>query len=234
MARSRINPGKASGAKSARSVASRSKASPPKASSAGTGTKKTTKSASAPKKAVAKKAPAKRKTGRSTRVTKAVKSSKRNSSAKAGQVAASSPPEDDGQHVPAKPVPKTRLNDAQLAEFRKMLLDKRRELVGDVDHLTREALRRSRSEAAGDLSSMPIHMADIGTDNWEQEFTLGLIDTERTLLHEIDEALGRIDNRTYGVCLATHKPITLARLRAKPWAKYCIRHARLLEQGRAS
>ncbi|MHC4234990.1 MAG: TraR/DksA family transcriptional regulator, partial [Planctomycetota bacterium] len=83
-----------------------------------------------------------------------------------------------------------------------------------------------------DLSSMPIHMADIGSDNWEQEFTLGLIDNERLLLREIDEALQRINANTYGICLATRKPISAARLRAKPWAKYCIEYARLREQGR--
>ena len=134
---------------------------------------------------------------------------------------------------PAVKFPKTRLSDAQLAEFRGLLLSKRRELVGDVDNLTNEALRRSRSEASGDLSSMPIHMADIGSDNWEQEFTLGLIANERALLEEIDEALQRIEQRTYGMCLATRKRIGIARLRAKPWAKYTIEHARLIEQGRA-
>ena len=130
------------------------------------------------------------------------------------------------------PLPKSRLSPEQLAEFRQKLLDKRHDLIGDVDNLTNEALRRSRQEAAGDLSSMPIHMADIGSDNWEQEFTLGLITNERTLLKEIDEALERIDNGTYGICLATHRPINVTRLRAKPWAKYCIEYARLREQGR--
>ncbi len=124
------------------------------------------------------------------------------------------------------------MSDAQLEEFKQGLLDKRRELVGDVDNLTAEALRFRRSEAAGDLSSMPIHMADIGSDNWEQEFTLGLIGNERALLREIDDALQRIADRTYGVCLGTGKRIALSRLRAKPWAKYCIEYARLHEQGR--
>lgn len=175
----------------------------------------------------------------STKKTAKTKAAKRTSSTKRALLSQAStnhrqPPtstEDDG-YLPPKPVPKTRLTDQQLAEFRTLLLAKRLELVGDVDHLTREALHRGHSEAAGDLSSMPIHMADIGTDNWEQEFTLGLIDTERALLHEIDDALDRLTSRIYGVCIDTHKPITLARLRAKPWAKYCIKQARLHEQGR--
>ena len=133
---------------------------------------------------------------------------------------------------PAAAPPKSRLSSSQMDEFRKRLLDKRRELVGDMDNLTNEALRRNRQEAAGDLSSMPIHMADIGSDNWEQEFTLGLISNERTLLKEIDGALQRVEAGTYGICLATHQPINVARLRAKPWAKYCIEYARQREQGR--
>ncbi len=131
-------------------------------------------------------------------------------------------------------LPKTKLTRKQLKEFRELLLAKRRELVGNVGNLTDEALGRNRREAAGDLSAMPIHMADLGSDNWEQEFTLGLIANERKLLREIDAALARIEDRTYGICLATHNPISPERLRAKPWAKYCIEYARAREAGRVS
>lgn len=124
-------------------------------------------------------------------------------------------------------IPKTKLTKKQLHEFERMLLEKRRELVGDMENLTNEAL--SGNEASGNRSSAPFHMADAGSDNWEQEFTIGLIENERALVREVDEALQRIEDRTYGVCLATHCPIDLARLRAKPWAKYCIEYARLRE-----
>ena len=130
------------------------------------------------------------------------------------------------------PTPKTTLSAEDLDEFRTLLLHKRAELVGDVHNLTSEALRTDQMNTAGNLSSMPIHLADIGTDNWEQEFTLGLIENERQLLKEIDAALSRIDDKTYGVCEATHKPITKHRLRAKPWARYCIEYARAKEHGR--
>jgi RNA polymerase-binding protein DksA len=128
--------------------------------------------------------------------------------------------------------PKTYLTKKQLEEFRQLLLLKRAELVGDVDHLTREAFSRD-GQGEGEHSAMPIHMADLGTDNWEKEFTLGLIENEQALIREIDAALSRITNRTYGMCLATHQQISLARLRAKPWAKYCIEYARAREEGRA-
>ena len=81
---------------------------------------------------------------------------------------------------------------------------------------------------------MPIHMADIGTDNYEQEFALGLMDGERKLLREIDDALEHFEQGTYGICEGTGKPIPKARLEAQPWARYCVDYARMLEQGLAA
>ena len=126
---------------------------------------------------------------------------------------------------------KTPFSKAELETFREMLLEKRRALIGDMNGIEAEALRTNRQEGSGDLSNMPTHPADIGTDNFEQEFTLGLLESERTLLSEINSALERIDNNTYGVCQGTGQPIGAARLKARPWAKYCIDYAKLLEKG---
>jgi DnaK suppressor protein len=123
------------------------------------------------------------------------------------------------------------LSAADAKHFRELLLEKRREILKNVTEFEDEALRKSRLDATGDLSCMPIHMADLGTDNYEQEFSLGLMDSERKLLREIDNALGRIENKTYGICQGTGKPISRARLEAQPWARYCVEYARLLEQG---
>ncbi len=140
--------------------------------------------------------------------------------------------------VPAPPPPeaaqpvKTYLIAKELKEFKGLLLAKRAELAGDVENLTSEALNR-KFGGANEQSSMPIHMADLGSDTWEQDFTLGLIANEQALVREIDDALARIEDKTYGICVATDKPISMERLRAKPWAKYCIEYARLREEGRA-
>ena len=94
-------------------------------------------------------------------------------------------PSDDEQ------APKTRLSAADLAHYKALLLQKRREILGSVSEIEGEALRKSRLDASGDLSSMPIHMADLGTDNFDQEFSLELMDSERRLLaeyHERDKA----------------------------------------------
>lgn len=120
-----------------------------------------------------------------------------------------------------------KLTRRELQKFKGLLLAKRNELLGNVSSMEIEALRRESS----DLSKLPIHMADLGTDNYDQEFTLGLMDSERKLVKEIDEALDRTENGTYGICEGSGEPIPKARLDAIPWAKYCVACARLLERG---
>jgi RNA polymerase-binding protein DksA len=123
------------------------------------------------------------------------------------------------------------LTKTELNNFKKLLLEKRLEILSDVTKIENESLKKSRLDATGDLSNVPIHMADIGTDNFEQEFALDLMDSERKLLDEIHRALERIEDGTYGICEGTGKPIPKARLKAQPWARYCVEYARKIEQG---
>ena len=125
-----------------------------------------------------------------------------------------------------------KLTKANVEFFRGLLLQKRKEIFQNVFEIEGEALKKSRLDASGDLSSMPIHMADIGTDNYEQEFALDLMDSERRILHEIDDALQRVEEGVYGVCEGTGQPIPKARLEAQPWARYCVEYARMVEEGR--
>ena len=120
---------------------------------------------------------------------------------------------------------KTKLSRKELNEYRELLLHKRRQLVGDLHAMEDQALR----SGGGNLSHMPIHMADIGTDTFDQDFTLSLAENERQQLREIDAALQRIEDMSYGVCQMTGKPIPKARLEAKPWAKYTVEAARIIE-----
>jgi len=126
---------------------------------------------------------------------------------------------------------KKHLTKAELEYFKQMLMDKRKELLINVHEIGDEALKKSRLDASGDLSSMPIHMADLGSDTFEQEFALGLLDSEVQLLREIDDALVRIEQGSYGLCEGTGEQIPKARLEAKPWARYCVEYARKVEQG---
>ena len=126
---------------------------------------------------------------------------------------------------------KNQLTKADFEHFKQLLINKRKELLVNVNEIGDEALKKSRMDASGDLSSMPIHMADLGSDNFEQEFALGLLDSEVRLLGDIDHALTRIEEKTYGICEGTGVQIRKARLEAKPWARYSVDYARKLEQG---
>jgi RNA polymerase-binding protein DksA len=123
------------------------------------------------------------------------------------------------------------MTQAELDNFRQVLLDLRNRLKGDVSHLTGEALRHAGGEASGNLSNTPIHMADLGTDNFEQEFTLSLLENEERALDEIADALDRVQHGTFGQCEECHKEIPRARLHALPYARHCVDCARKLEQG---
>jgi RNA polymerase-binding transcription factor DksA len=128
---------------------------------------------------------------------------------------------------------KSKLTAKELASFRELLVEKLKEIVGDVQHIESGALKTSRQDSAGDLSSMPIHMADIGSDNYEQEFSLGLMDSERKIVREIHEAIKRIQEGTYGICEGTGEPIPKMRLKGIPWTRYCVKFAELVEKGMA-
>ena len=114
-----------------------------------------------------------------------------------------------------------------MKKFEALLLQKRSEILGDVNHMKEETLKKERS----DLSNVPFHMADAGSDNFEMENTLGLMDEEVKLLEEIDAALGRIEKKTYGICEGSGEPIPKSRLEAIPWARYCVAYKELLEKG---
>jgi DnaK suppressor protein len=119
------------------------------------------------------------------------------------------------------------LKPAEIKKFQTMLLVKLNNILGNVTSMETEALRRNRS----DLSNMPTHMADLGTDNYEIENILGLMDSERKILMEINDSLNRIEDNTYGICENCGKQIPKQRLDAIPWARYCVACATLLEKG---
>lgn len=116
---------------------------------------------------------------------------------------------------------RTRFGTKERNEFRELLLQRRTLIVGDVNHMQDNALSNSVAAAAGDLSTVPYHMADVGTDNFEHEFLLGLIENEEEELRQIDEALKQLEEGTYGIC-SCGKAIPKTRLRALPYAKVCI------------
>ncbi|MDZ7618569.1 MAG: TraR/DksA C4-type zinc finger protein [Patescibacteria group bacterium] len=114
--------------------------------------------------------------------------------------------------------------------YRDQLLTLRARLRGDVNHMAEVALNKNRMDGSGDISSMPIHMADIGSDNFEQEFTLTLMQSEEDILGKIEGSLERIEEGTYGTCEECGARIPKTRLNAIPYAETCVRCAERLEQ----
>ena len=123
---------------------------------------------------------------------------------------------------------KSPLSRKELNAFKKLLLAKRREVMQALDSMETQALRSD----SGETSSMPIHMADVGSDAYDQDLKLGLSASERERVVDIDAALQRIADGTYGICESSGKPIKMARLNAKPWARFGIDAARKLEPRR--
>lgn len=109
--------------------------------------------------------------------------------------------------------------------FKEMLLALLHRLRGDVQNMADAALNKTRSESSGDLSTMPNHMADIGSDNYEQGLTLTLMESEEVVLEQVQAALERISNGVYGLCVECQGKIPKTRLKALPYTPYCVKCA---------
>lgn len=130
------------------------------------------------------------------------------------------------QPTAERPKAKTVLGKKDLGRFRSLLLKKRAELVGDVSTMEEEALRGE----SGSLSNLPQHIADQGSETYEQALQLEIAAADRKLVKEIDDAMKRIEDGTYGMCELTGRPISIPRLEELPWARYSIEAARELER----
>lgn len=110
-----------------------------------------------------------------------------------------------------------------LKEFKKIVLKRKEEILDDFRHISDDTLRKSQKEASGDISGYTYHMADVATDNYDREFSLGLASNERKSLYELDDALKRIEEGSFGICDDCKGMITKIRLKAVPSARLCIK-----------
>lgn len=127
----------------------------------------------------------------------------------------------------AKPLTKK-----EVEQHRDLLLKLRDRVIDEISFLANDNLNKSSKDASGDLSSYSFHMADQGTDNFDREFAASLLNNEHDVLYEIEEALRRIDAGTYGVCEQSGQPIERERLRALPFARYCVAVQTEMERGK--
>ena len=102
------------------------------------------------------------------------------------------------------------------------LLDLRDRLLRQMSGLAKES--------AEELQGYSLHMADSGTDNFDRDFALSLLSSDQDAIYEIEEALKRIEKRTYGICELTGKTIPKARLDAIPWTRFTVEAQAQLER----
>jgi RNA polymerase-binding transcription factor DksA len=121
---------------------------------------------------------------------------------------------------------------ADMRPFRKVLEQLRSRLRGDVSTMADAALGTGGNQDQGVSSTQPVHMDDLSSEAFDQEFTLSLMENEEDTLQMIDEALARIRHKTFGTCIECNGIITKKRLEALPYAPTCIRCAEKLEQKR--
>ncbi len=116
--------------------------------------------------------------------------------------------------------------------FHKLLIELRTHLTEGIELHSEETLKRSAKDDAGDLSSYGQHMADAGTDTFDRDFALSLVSSEQDALSEIEAAINRIYDGTYGVCEITGKAIAKDRLGAVPFTRYSTEAQKDLERNR--
>ena len=107
-------------------------------------------------------------------------------------------------------------------QFCQHLLELREQLVKQMDGLA--------EESAQEMAGYSLHMADSGTDNFDRDFALSLLSSDQDAVYEIEEALKRIEKKTYGVCELTGKVIPKARLEAIPWTRFTVEAQAQLER----
>jgi DnaK suppressor protein len=116
--------------------------------------------------------------------------------------------------------------------YHKLLIDLRKHLTEGIERHSEETLKRSVKDDAGDLSSYGQHMADAGTDTFDRDFALSLVSNEQEALSEIEAAIKRIRDGTYGICEITAKPISKERLLAVPFTRYSADAQKQIERNR--
>jgi RNA polymerase-binding transcription factor DksA len=111
----------------------------------------------------------------------------------------------------------------------------------DAEHARLEAIRagfsaehlrdETEEESTSELSHLAQHQADVGTETFEREKDFSILEQVEAELAEVQRALSRLDDGTYGRCEACHEPISDERLEAQPAARFCVTHQAAAESG---
>ncbi len=117
---------------------------------------------------------------------------------------------------------KNKMDKKKIAQYQKILFDLKEKIVSDIKQISNHASPSERSDS-GDVSGHVMHLADVATDMYDREFSLGLASNDRELLLKIDEALKRIEGNSFGSCEECGTAIREIRLKALPYVKNCLK-----------
>jgi RNA polymerase-binding protein DksA len=137
-----------------------------------------------------------------------------------------------------KPVPKPakrplpKFSKRELDRFKAKLLAEKNKVLEEMSELQENNLKQSISDASGENSRYTYHLGDVASLSYGREFSMGLAERQQKYLEEIDEALERIEEGTYGICKVTGEQISAERLEEVPVAKYSVKGKEMLERRR--
>ncbi|MBN1600647.1 MAG: hypothetical protein JW915_03510 [Chitinispirillaceae bacterium] len=118
----------------------------------------------------------------------------------------------------------------QLDFFKDKLLTEKQRVLEEMDELQQSNLKQSISDSAGEISRYSYHLGDVASLSYGREFSMGLAERQQKYLEQVDEALQRIDDGTYGICKVTGELIDVERLEEVPVAKYSVKGKELMER----
>ena len=118
---------------------------------------------------------------------------------------------------------KNKFSKKELKEFKAIILKRKEEIDDEIKHISDDTLKKSQKDASGDISGYTYHMADVATDNYDREFSLGLASNDRQSLYDLNDALKRIEDGVFGLCEDCKRLITKVRLKAVPQARLCVK-----------
>ncbi|MBN1869986.1 MAG: TraR/DksA C4-type zinc finger protein [Candidatus Omnitrophica bacterium] len=127
-------------------------------------------------------------------------------------------------------MPENNLDKKKIDYYKKRLMKLKENFMRDITNMSKDP--GAQNGDSGDVSGHVLHMADVATDMYDREFNLGLASSEREVLNRIEQALKRIDDKTFGACIECKKPIPAARLKAIPYTETCLRCQEKIETKR--
>lgn len=125
---------------------------------------------------------------------------------------------------------KKKLNKKELDYFKKKLLGEKKKVLEEMGDLQNTNLMQSIADQSGEVSHYSYHLGDTASLSYDREFSMGLAERQQKYLEQVDEALSRIEEGTYGICKVTGELIPIERLEAVPVAKYSVKGKELVEK----